>query len=374
MLYKDPCVYAVGNEYQIALNTLEKGVAWVEVDGVTYRSSRNGLMLSETLIHKIRVPMAALDRARGYRVCFRALPERRPYFPELGVLQTAEYAFKPVESGKPLNICFLADTHSSVEAPCRVAANMPGQTDLLILAGDIPAESKTLEDIRAIYDLTSEITHGGIPVVFARGNHDLRGKFATELRHYIGTRDGKTWYTFRLGSIWGIVLDCGEDKNDDHPEYGGLLDCHAMRREETNWLRSVVQHAPEEFAAPGVTTRIAICHQPFTTQYLFANDPGQFDIERDLYAEWTLLLNDMNIDLMLSGHSHVLAHVPKGDPRCIHPAQFPVLIAASPLIGKSMPYWPYEHAAFAGSRMVMDGRKLSAETVDDLGNRRMLLD
>lgn len=373
MLYKDPCVFVVDNEYQIAFNTLEKGVAWVEIGGETYRSSRNGLMISETLIHKISVPIATLDAAGRYTVCFRALPDRRPYFPELGAIQTKVYTFRPVKANVPVNICFLADTHSSVEAPCRAAANMSGQTDLLILAGDIPAESKTLEDIRAIYDLTSEIARGEIPVVFARGNHDLRGKYATELTQYTGTRSKDTWFTFRLGSLWGIVLDCGEDKNDDHPEYGGLLDCHAMRREETKWLRDMAEHAQAEYAAPGVTTRIAICHQPFTTRYLFDDDPGQFDIEHMLYGEWTQLLNRMHIDMMLCGHSHLLAAVQPDDPLSIHPAQFPVVIAATPLKGKSCPYWLHEGAEFVGSRIQVNGSRVNIEAVDDIGNRESML-
>ena len=372
MLYKDPCVFVVGDEYQIAFNTLEKGIVWLEIGGETYRNSRNGLMISETLVHKISVPMDAMDSAGSYTVCFRALPERRPYFPELGTLQTKTYTFRPVKKDAPINICFLADTHSSVEAPCSAAVNMLGQTNLLILAGDIPAESKTLEDIRAIYDLTSEITHGKIPVVFARGNHDLRGKYATELMQYIGTRNGKTWFTFRLGSVWGIVLDCGEDKNDDHPEYGGLLDCHAMRREETRWLRSIAEHAQEEYAAPGVTARIAICHQPFTTEYLFDGDPGQFDIERTCYAEWTQLLNRMGIDLMLCGHSHLLAVIHPNDPLSIHPAQFPVAIAATPLRGNTCPYWQHEGAQFAGSMVCVNGSDVSIETVDNIGNRESM--
>lgn len=94
MLYGTPCVFAVGNEYQIAFNTMEYGVAWVEVGDQTYRNSRNGLMRSETLIHKITLPMDVLNAAGKYCVCFRALPERRPYFPQLGKLQTREYAFR----------------------------------------------------------------------------------------------------------------------------------------------------------------------------------------------------------------------------------------------------------------------------------------
>lgn len=373
MLYRDPSVFVVENEYQIAFNTLEKGIAWIEVGGEVYKNSRNGLMISETLIHKISVPMDALDAVGEYTVYFRALPERRPYFPKLGELKTVRYAFRPVKNDKPISICFLADTHSAVEAPCRAAANMEGNMDLLILAGDIPAESKTLEDIRAIYDLTSEIAHGEIPVVFARGNHDLRGKLATELMQYIGTRNGETWFTFRLGSLWGIVLDCGEDKNDEHPEYGGLLDCHAMRRAETRWLHSVLEHAEEEYNAPGVASRIAICHQPFTTEYLFDGDPGQFDIERELYGEWAQMLNRMHIDMMLCGHSHGLYCIPPHDPRSVQSAEFPVVIAASPLNGKPRPDWMHEHASFVGSRVWVNGSCVSIEAVDNIGNRESLL-
>ena len=72
MLYKDPCVFAVGHEYQIVLNTLEFGIAWVEVGNRQYRDSFGGLMRSETLIHRVSVPMSDLDAAKKYTVfsCF----------------------------------------------------------------------------------------------------------------------------------------------------------------------------------------------------------------------------------------------------------------------------------------------------------------
>ena len=93
MLYRDPCVFVVENTYQIVFNTLEFGIAWVEVGEKQYRDSVGGLMRSETLVHRVTVPMAELDAAKAYTVCFRALPERRPYFPELGEEKRKEYAF-----------------------------------------------------------------------------------------------------------------------------------------------------------------------------------------------------------------------------------------------------------------------------------------
>ena len=61
MLYQDPCVYLVEEEYQIVFNVEEKGVAWVEIGGESWRDSQGGPMRSETLVHRVTVPRAALD-------------------------------------------------------------------------------------------------------------------------------------------------------------------------------------------------------------------------------------------------------------------------------------------------------------------------
>ena len=330
MLYKDPCVFVVGNEYQIAFNTTEFGIAWVEVNGREYRDSTNGLMRSETLIHKVSVPMSELDTARCYRVCFRALPERRPYFPELGPLETADYAFYPVDFERDVHAYMLADTHSRIEAPCRAASYFGDALDMLILNGDIPAESATPESIRGIYDITSALTGGRLPVVFARGNHDYRGRVATDLPQYIGTRDGQTYFTFRIGCLWGICLDCGEDKNDSDVEYGGLVDCHDMRLHETDYIKQVIANAESEYLAPGIKYRIAICHLPFTTKLVECGDP-KFNIEVDIFTEWTELLNQMKLDAMFSGHTHKLDTVLPGSALMRMPANCPVYIGSEPI-------------------------------------------
>lgn len=366
MLYRDPCVFAVGQQYQIAFNTLEFGIAWVEVGDKVYRDSRNGLMISETLIHKVTVPMQELDAARGYRVCFRALPERRPYFPQLGELQSREYAFHPVDTSKPVRAYILADTHSRVEQPTN-AAKQFGDVDLLLMIGDVPAESKTPEDIRAIYDLTSNVTHGEIPVVFARGNHDYRGKLATDLPDYIGTDHGNTWFTFRIGSIWGIALDCGEDKNDDHIEYGGMVDCHSMRREETKFLESVIAHADQEYLAEGVTTRIALTHVPFPLKSVATSE--EFDIEVPLFTQWTELLNEMKLDAMLCGHTHnpYVAH--PGDEQMRMDANFPIVVGSGVYVrNRVCPDPQHEGATFIGTGLTICDGEIEIVSTDDVGH------
>lgn len=367
MLYRDPCVFAVEHEYQIAFNTTEFGIAWVEVGGREYRDSRNGLMRSETLIHKVSVPMEELDKAKGYRVCFRALPERRPYFPQLGELETADYAFRPADFSKETHVYMLADTHSRVDDPCRAAKYFGDKLDMLILNGDIPAESKTPEDIRAIYDITSELTHGEIPVVFARGNHDYRGRLATDLPDYIGTRDGETYFTFRIGSLWGVALDCGEDKMDSDVEYGGLVDCHDMREKETEFLKRVIEHADQEYLAEGVTHRIALSHLPFPSREIDLQE-AKFNIERDILAEWTALLNQMHIDLMLCGHMHWLKVDRPGEEDMRFPANFPIVIGSAPMQrdnGRRYPEHP--NAKFIGTAITFGKDGITVQSTDDQG-------
>ncbi len=150
------------------------------------------------------------------------------------------------------------------------------------------------------YEMASRITKGRIPVVLARGNHDTRGRYAEMFSEHFPRRTGNSYYTFRLGNIWGLVLDCGEDKEDTHPEYGGLVCCHDFREKETAYIKQVICQAKEEYDEPDVAHRIVICHIPFTT--LGEKD---FDIERETYAEWVGLLREhIKPEMILCGHVH----------------------------------------------------------------------
>ena len=145
MLYRDPCVYLVEEEYQIVFNAEEKGVAWVEIGGESWRDSQGGLMRSETLVHRVSVPRAALDAAGAYTVCFRALPERRPYFPELGVEERYSYRFQPAPETGALRILLMADTHSMVAEPTTAAAETPSLPSTRATFMPLPPVSRSTE-------------------------------------------------------------------------------------------------------------------------------------------------------------------------------------------------------------------------------------
>ena len=61
-----PVVYAVEDTYQIVFTTKAKGEAWITIDGIEYNDTFAGYRYTESTIHKVTVPMSALDNAGEY--------------------------------------------------------------------------------------------------------------------------------------------------------------------------------------------------------------------------------------------------------------------------------------------------------------------
>lgn len=293
-----PAVFAVGDEYQIMVPVARRSLMWVMVGDKCYYDDSNGIICSREMIHRMCVPAEELDRAGKYTVCERKIIHRKPYFPIIKPEERTEYEFRPVRSGK-VRAYHISDAHNHVENPVK-AAKAFGDMDFLILNGDIPNHSGNPKYFNTIYEICSQITHGNIPVVFSRGNHDLRGLYAEKIADYTPNMNGKTYYTFRIGNIWGMVLDCGEDKPDTNAEYGGTICCHSFRLKETSFIENVIKHADSEYLEEGIKHRVVICHNPFTMK----NKPP-FDIEGDIYTYWAKLLKDnVKPDVMICGHTH----------------------------------------------------------------------
>ena len=126
-----------------------------------------------------------------------------------------------------------------------------------------------------------------------RGNHDGRGKFARHWLDYFPTPTGESYYTFRRGPVFFVVLDGCEDKPDSDIRYYGLSTADAYREQQAQWLRGVV--AGEEFrSAP---YRIVLIHMPPNKGRGWH---GELEIER-LFLP---ILDGSGIDLMLCGHYH----------------------------------------------------------------------
>lgn len=331
LLY-DPSVFRVGCDYQIIFRTKTKGLGWVEIDGARYTDEECGLLKYGT-VHKISVPGVALDEKKKYTVVFIEYKEKPPYFPKGVETVRKEYSFIPCE-GEDFTLFQFADTHGAVITPLEayrkfVESRGGRDADVIVLNGDINDSSDTVECFDVSFALAGEAVHGTRPVLYSRGNHDTRGHAAELLPDYIPTafREGRreTFYTFRLGSLWGIVLDCGEDKYDTNEEYGGTVYFDNFRRRETAYLESVLADAENEWNAPGVTTRIALCHVPFVEHFKFP-----FDVGGEYYEKWTRILSEMNTDLLVCGHMHRAYFVQPHTEGC-RDADFPTAVMSIPV-------------------------------------------
>ena len=134
----------------------------------------------------------------------------------------------------------------------------------------------------------------------------MRGVLAEKFSELTPTDNGNSYYTFRLGNIWGMVLDCAEDKPDSHEEYGYTVCCHAFRKRQTAFRKRII--ASGEHLAEGIRHRVVIAHNPFTHQL-----KPPFDIEKETYTEWARLLEDeIKPHAMICGHLHKLIISKKG--------------------------------------------------------------
>ena len=145
--------------------------------------------------------------------------------------------------------------------------------------------------------------------MYARGNHETRGAYARNFSRYFAGSNGKFYYAFTYGPVRFIVLDCGEDKPDTDVEYSGLIDFDSYMLEQKDWRSREIDNP--EFK--NASYRVVISHIPFTKG-------GWYGSER-LREQLLPLLEQAQIDLMLSGHKHSFEFSDKGNA-----ASFPIIV------------------------------------------------
>lgn len=298
-IHNTPVVYAVEDTYQIVFTTEAKGEAWVVIDGVEYNDTYSGYRRTEDTVHKITVPMEALDNADSYTVYTRAMLLRGPYCSLQGQTIEKTFSWRGLNTADGVNYYVLADSHNTKKTPLAAASYFGDALDFLIFVGDHVSWADREADLTEALYLASNITKGQVPVVYARGNHETKGVLADELYRYVGADGENFYYTFRMQNIWGIVLDVGEDHADDFVEYAGVAKFDAYRDTQTAFLDEVLANAATEFDAEGVDYRIAVCHIPLTIKS--TNDHA--GAHKD---QWLERLNQMKLTMLYSGHVHEL--------------------------------------------------------------------
>ena len=297
-----PAVYAVGDTYQIVFTSKIKGTGWVTINDIEYNDTYAGYRKTEDTVHKIIVPMAALDNAGEYTVSTRAMVLRGPFSAVQGKTINKTYHWRGVTPEDGLNYYVLSDTHNTQKSPYAAGTYFGDSLDFLISCGDTASWIDREDDLTQMLRLAGNITKGEVPVIYARGNHETKGTMAHEFYKYVGADGENFYYTFRLKNIWGVVLDIGEDHSDKYEEFYGAAKFSAYRRAQTQFLDDILENAENEFVAEGVDYRIAVCHIPLTVKY--TNDHA--GVYKDA---WISRLNKMKLTILYGGHVHQLWYI-----------------------------------------------------------------
>ena len=284
-------VYAVEDDYQIVFSTSDNSIAWVEIGGERYYDLYAGSMKSADLVHKITVPQAVLDEAKAYSIHAKQMIYRGPFGGYTGPEISESYTFRPVNTADGLDYFALSDVHEAVDAAASAAQV---KFDFIVLIGDLVSMVETEKDAQLANELAHKITSGQVPVIYARGNHEIKGEYAEDLHKYVGARGQDYYYTATLGQdVFVVVLDMGEDHEDDWWEYYGTAQFDLYRQEQTEFLEELVKKGEYQ----DYRYRLALCHIPI--QHV----DNKFE---SFKVSWTRLLNIMDIDMCLSGHKHEL--------------------------------------------------------------------
>lgn len=157
-------------------------------------------------------------------------------------------------------------------------------------AGDNAYPDGSLAKFRECYDPTWGRHY--VRTRPAAGNHEWETKDAAGYLGYFGTRaapDGKTWYSYDLGTWHVVVLD------SDCSSVGGC----GPDSEQGRWLAA-------DLRASSAQCTVAIWHQPRFSSGEHGNDPSVAPFWRALY--------DAGAELVINGHDHDYERFAPQDP------------------------------------------------------------
>lgn len=230
------------------------------------------------------------------------------------VYRQAPYAFKTLDTKKSeLTFRVVNDIHGKNENLRNMLTGTDRtNTDLVIFNGDMVSILNDTEEIFTRFmDTAVELFAKEVPLFYARGNHETRGKGSADLYGYFPTKSGEFYYSFQDGPVYFVFLDGGEDKPDSDIEYSELAHFDTYRSKQAEWLKEVT--ASDEFKqAP---FRVVILHIPPTASTWHGT--------KEVTEKFIPILNNARIDVMLCGHTHNYKFIDRGEEPGIN---FPILI------------------------------------------------
>lgn len=295
-----PAVFDNGNDgYSIVFATNSEGIGFVDYkkDGKDVRVyDNNSGRKTNSKIHSVTVPKAELS-GTTYTVGATRVIDELSYGGRTGKTITGQSITFNDTFGEDINVLTVSDWHTENEKVIQACEKLGEDYQAVVLLGDCAPGLMSIETIdKYIVNFASKLTNGTMPIIYTRGNHETRGTAANLLAGIL--KMDSFYFTTSLGNYDIVVLDSCEDKPDNHPEYGSMVDYESYRTNMVKWLETL----PEDDSK----NTIVFCHDK------------NICIEKDLSKAALEKIGAMNTSLLVSGHEHVYSFDGKG--------KFPVLV------------------------------------------------
>ena len=295
----------VDNGMTIMWETTLPAYSWVEYGTDTLNLKRVRLLIDgqaefNESIHKIRLEGLTPGQTYYYRVCSQEILQYKAYSKKFGHTAKSDfYSFTaPKDDADSFTAIIFNDLHQRTavfEALLKQVKDV--DYDFVVFNGDCIDDPANHDQATRFISLLTEGIHGDrTPTLFIRGNHEIRNAYSIGLRKHFDYISGKTYGAFNWGDTRIVMLDCGEDKTDDHREYSGLNDFTQLRHEQVGFLEQELNSK----AFKKADKRILIHHIPLY---------GCQNLCKDL---WEPLLRKAPFHISLNAHTHKFAHHPKG--------------------------------------------------------------
>ena len=304
-------------------------ICWLsEKPGMAYVELSDGTKIWETFagrrifkrLHSVRIEGLEPGSELSYRVCGQELVDdsnaRNPRFGD--IYEGSWQRVKTFDTAAlTCRFSVFNDIHMNVRDYRSLSAQVDSAaTDFLFLNGDIVSAGNYVADTLVHYELGPLGTlPAGLPVLFARGNHEGRGNNPELVADVFPNADpAPFYYTFRQGPVAFIVFDGGETSRSRSILYNGQPVYEEYLAEQIRWAREAMQE-PFFSSAP---MKICMIHVPMIDH----PDKSDYLLQRWLNQHFVSLLNEAGVDLMISADHHEFMYY---EPDTVN-NPFPILI------------------------------------------------
>lgn len=329
---------------------------WVEygTDTLRLKQARDfigGQEVCYDIENKIRLDSLVPGQTYYYRVCAQEIIDYQSYSKTFGdTYKSPFYSFKLPEAQTTdftaLIVNDLHETTATIQALSRLAGQIPH--DFVIFNGDcLPEPTDRQYALWHIHILADAFRTAEVPAFFIRGNHEIRNAYSAGMPSLFDQPGGKTYGAFNWGDTRFVLLDCGEDKPDDHWVYYGLNDFTQLRHEQVDFLKRELSSK----AFKKAKRRVLVHHIPLW---------GNTDKYSPCYDLWSPVLKKAPFDIDLAAHTHRYKYHP-ADSEAGNP--FPVIIGGGPR--------PQQATLLV---LTKKGKNMTLQVLDTEGKEQLKLD